>query len=262
MKKAYVQGVGVFGPGLVGWQQCHDVLTGKQPYEQAELPKLLPQRLAAAVRRRTGDYIRLAVEVASEAVDNSDMDPSTLASVFSTSDGDGLIAHNICEAVAQDEPMVSPTQFHNSVANAPAGYWSQAVQSFEPSTSVAGFNHGFAVGMIEAMTQVSMEHRPILLVCHDMRFPEPLNSVRPMTCSFGVAMVLSPQKTDASLCAITASIQRDGGKPTALEDTVLETVRTGNPAARSLVVLQAIANGAGVVELDYPDDGMLRLEFA
>ena len=262
MKKAYVQGVGVLGPGLVGWQQCSDVLTGSQPYEYAELPKLVPQRLAAAVRRRTGDYIRLAVEVASEAVDNSDIDPSTLASVFSTSDGDGLIAHNICEAVAQDEPMVSPTQFHNSVANAPAGYWSQAVQSFEPSTSVAGFNHGFAVGMIEAMVQVTMERRPVLLVSHDVRFPEPLNSARPMASSFGVAMVLSPEKTDASLCAITATIHRDGGKPTVLEDAALESMRTGNPAARSLVALQAIANGGATIELDYPDHDMLRLEFA
>ena len=262
MKKAYVQGVGVLAPGLVGWQQCREVLTGKQPYEPAELPKLVPQRLAAAVRRRTGDYIRLAIEVASEAVDNSDVDPSTLASVFCTSDGDGQIAHNICEAVTHDEPMVSPTQFHNSVANAPAGYWSQAVQSFEPSTSVAGFDHAFAVGMIEAMAQVTMEDRPILLVSHDVRFPEPLHSARPMASSFGVAMVLSPEKTNASLCALTATIHRVSGKPSVFEDAALETVRKGNPAARSLAALQAIANGSGTVELNYPEEDLLRLEFA
>lgn len=262
MKTIYVQGVGVLGPGLVGWPQCSAVLRGEQAYEFAELPKLVPQRLAAAVRRRTGDYIRLAIEVASEAVDNAAIDASTLASVFCTSDGDGQIAHNICDAVTQDEPMVSPTQFHNSVANAPAGYWSQAVQSFEPSTSVAGFDHAFAVGMIEAISQITMEQRPILLVSHDVRFPEPLDSVRPMLSSFGVAMVLSPENNANSLCALSASLHRDKQEPSVLDNKALESVRKGNPAARSLALLQAIAHGQGIAELDYPDDDLLRLEIA
>ena len=37
--------------------------------------------------------------------------------------------HEICETLATAERQVSPTRFHNSVHNAPAGYWSIATQS-------------------------------------------------------------------------------------------------------------------------------------
>ena len=49
--------------------------------------------------------------------------------VFTSSSGDGDNVHEICETLAAADRQVSPTRFHNSVHNAPAGYWSIATRS-------------------------------------------------------------------------------------------------------------------------------------
>ncbi|MCK7498092.1 MAG: beta-ketoacyl synthase chain length factor [Comamonadaceae bacterium] len=126
---AWIDGIGIFAPGLVGWEQARAVLAGAQPYVPAPAPKLAPALLPADVRRRTTDHIRLAVEVGARGGRARPRSmPAPLWSVFSSSDSDGAITHNICEEVARETPEVSPTRFHNSVNNAPAGYWCMAVR--------------------------------------------------------------------------------------------------------------------------------------
>jgi hypothetical protein len=218
----------------------------------------VPALLPADVRRRTTDHARLAVEVASEAVRHAQVDPVNLWSVFATSESDGAICHNICEEVAKDIPEVSPTRFHNSVTNAPAGYWCMAVQSQAPSTSLSGFDASVGVGLIEAGVQVAAEHSSVLLVMHDTPFPEPLHSVRPMSAIFGAALVLAPARSAHSLARLVLAIEPtphalshllDGGKtapafsalPPSMVVAGLDGLRTGNPAARVLPLLAALA---------------------
>jgi hypothetical protein len=45
------------------------------------------------------------------------------ASVFTSSGGDGDVIHHICETLTQPGREVLLTRFHNSVHNAPAGYY-------------------------------------------------------------------------------------------------------------------------------------------
>lgn len=266
MIEFWVEGVGIYAPGLVGWEQAASVLAGRSAYVPETPPKLAPAMLPADVRRRTTDHIRLAVEVASEAVRHAQIDPARLASVFATSDSDGAINHSICEEVAKEKPEVSPTRFHNSVTNAPAGYWCMAVQSREASTSVCGFDASVSVGLLEAGMQVVADRKPILFVVHDAPFPEPLQSVRPMSAPFGAALVLTPGKGDRSLAHLSVAIEPslhalsrlgDGGKTalafvpvgmasrSALTPSMavasLEGLRTGNPSARVLPLLAALA---------------------
>lgn len=241
MTAAWVDGVGIFGPGLVGWPQAAAVLRGEAPYAPGELPKLAPALLPADVRRRTTEHIRLAVEVGAQAVAQAQADGAALWSVFASSESDGAITHNICEEVARDTPEVSPTRFHNSVNNAAAGYWCMAVQSRAPSTSVAGFDASVAVGLLESLVQVQIENTGVLFVAHDTPLPEPLNAVRPMTAIFGAALVLAPQPSARSLMRLAVEIEPRPQSLSRLPDAGLDGLRTGNPAARALPILAALA---------------------
>lgn len=263
MISAWVEGIGIFAPGLIGWPQAAAVLRGETPYAPGVLPKLAPALLPADVRRRTTEHIRLAVEVGAQAVAHAQADGAHLWSVFASSESDGAITHNICEEVARATPEVSPTRFHNSVNNAPAGYWCMAVQSRAPSTSVAGFDASFAVGLLEACAQASLEAQRVLLVAHDTPLPEPLNSARPMTALFGAALVLAPERTTRSLARLVLDIDSNAPALSRLADTGLEGLRTANPVARGLPLLAALARRAAC-ELVLPyvgDQGMrVRLE--
>jgi hypothetical protein len=241
MIELWIEGVGIYAPGLVGWEQAAPVLAGQQPYTPVEPPKLAPVLLPADVRRRTTDHIRLAVEVAGEAVRHAQADAAALWSVFATSESDGAISHNICEEVAKAVPEVSPTRFHNSVTNAPAGYWCMAVQSQAPSTSLSGFDASVGVGLIEAGVQVGAEHCSVLLVTHDAPFPEPLHSVRPICVIFGAALVLAPARSTRSLAHLVIAIEPTLHAQSHLPDAGLDGLRTGNPAARILPLLAALA---------------------
>ncbi len=252
MISVYVEGVGILGPGLTGWPQARVILSGLAPYAAADLPRLSPALLAPDIRRRTGDHIRLAVQVAAEAVEHSGRAAADLASVFATSESDGHVTHAICDAVVQEQPAVSPTKFHNSVTNAPAGYWSMAANSLQPSTSVCGFDASFAVGLLEACAQILIEQREVLLIAHDTQFPEPLHSVRPMSASFGAALVLAQRRSPHSLAKFTVSVLSEAPAETSVPDRQLEALRRGNPAARCLPLLAAVARApANAVVLPY-----------
>ena len=251
MIELWIEGVGIYAPGLVGWEQAAPVLAGRQPYAPVAPPKLAPALLPADVRRRTTDHIRLAIEVAGEAVRHAQADAAALWSVFATSESDGAISHNICEEVAKAVPEVSPTRFHNSVTNAPAGYWCMAVQSHAPSTSLSGFDASFGAGLIEAGVQVSTEACSVLLVAHDAPFPEPLHSVRPMSALFGTALVLAPARSAHSLARLVVAIEPTLGMLSRMGDAGLDGLRAGNPAARALPLLAALARRESI-ELRLP----------
>ena len=237
----WIEGVGIYAPGLVGWERAAAVLAGRAPYEPEAPPKLAPELLPPDVRRRTTEHIRLAVEVATQATRHAQADPALLGTVFATSESDGAINHSICEEVAKDKPEVSPTRFHNSVTTAPAGYWCMAVQSRAPSTSLCAFDASFAAGLVEAGMQVGAEHSTILLVVHDTPFPEPLHSVRPMSALFGMALVLSPVRSVHSLARLALAIEPTLYPLSRMPNAGLDGLRTGNPAARALPLLAALA---------------------
>jgi len=241
MIELWIEGIGIYAPGLVGWEQAAPVLAGRQTYAPSEPPKLAPALLPSDVRRRTTDYIRLAIEVAGEAVRHAQTDAASLWSVFATSESDGAISHNICEEVAKEKPEVSPTRFHNSVTNAPAGYWCMAVKSQAPSTSLSGFDASFSAGLIEAGVQVGAERCHVLLVAHDVPFPEPLHSVRPMNALFGAALVLAPARSTQSLARLEIAIEPTLHALSRMPGADLDGLRTGNPAARGLPLLAALA---------------------
>jgi hypothetical protein len=242
--RVFLEGIGLCGPGLQGWQASAAVLAGTQSYRPAPLVVPPAALLPANERRRAVPTVKLALAVGVEALASAGRDAVEVASVFTSSSADGETINEILQALATDEREISPTRFHNSVHNAPSGYWSIATHSQEPSTSLCGFDASFAAGLIEAFGQAAVERRPILLVAYDIPYLPPLDAVRPLRTAFATALVLAPQRTDRTLAGFEIALDhQQGSAASTMRDAGLETLRTGSPAARSLPFLAALARG-------------------
>ena len=261
--KLWVQGAGLLGPGLSSWAASLDVLRGLQPLAASPTVLPAPLRLPAAERRRAGASVKLALAVADEAVTQAQIDPTTLATVFTSSSGEGANCHALCETLATPAPMVSPTRFTNSVHNAAAGCWHIAVGSRASSTSLCAFDGSFGAGLIEAATSVALAGAPILLVASESPYPEPLGRTRPLPDHFGLALVLTPTETAQSIAALSIELVSADQPASSCDDPALEALRRAVPSAAALPLLVALARGGepGAVVLDYLDATRLRVEF-
>jgi beta-ketoacyl synthase-like protein len=256
---ASIESVGVLGPGLPDWPTAMRVLTGVSSWQP--VPPMLPPPLSlpSAERRRTGDVVRLTLAVGLEATARAGTDPATLPAIFSSSGSDAQNCHEICEVLASTERQLSPTRFHNSVHNAPAGYWGIATGCRAAANSLCAHDASFGAGLLEALCQVAVDHTPVLLIAYDTSYPEPMRTVRPIPYAFGVALLLAPARQAAAVPHIelswsTACADR-------MEDHALEQLRGSVPAARSLPLLELLARGAnGCVRLDYLDGARIELK--
>lgn len=250
---ARVLGVGVWGPGLEGWAASRAILAGDAPYVARDTPPPPPAILPPTERRRAGPVVRLALAVAQEAAVASGLAPGSLRSVFGSSNGDGVVVGGILDALAggaAGERVVSPTQFHNSVHNAAAGYWSIAHGSRQPATCLGAHDWTWAASLLKAMVEVAATKEAVLLCCYDHPLPPPLDVLRPTGAAFGVGLVLAPAGSGRAL-----SVALEAG-PVPPPDAVLPGLE-GNAAARALPLLRALARGetAGHV-LQYLDGGL------
>ena len=257
--KVYLDAVSLYGPGLPGWDASLPLLRGETSYSGGDLPAFASALLPATERRRAGKSVKLAIEIAQQAAQQCGIDPATPAMVFASSSGDTDVLSAICESLAGDDRLISPTRFHNSVHNAPAGYWSIAVGSRQPSNSIACREITAAAGLLEAATQCVVEQTPVLLAVYDIPFPFPMNAAEPITTAFGSALVLQPHATAHSRFSLDLELI-PGTSAAPACDGALESLRRGVPAARLLPLLQLLANDMdGTVQLDYIEPHALRL---
>jgi hypothetical protein len=258
----YVDGVGLLAPGLPGWQAARAVLSGETPYVADEMPRPSTDLLPPAERRRCGDIARLALHVGVEALAACDARAAELPTVFASSSGNGEVLHQICETLAGPARDVSPTRFHNSVHNAPAGYWGIATGSREASTSLCARAGSFAAALLEAALQAAAERRRVLLVAYDLPNPPPLDAVIPTVAPCGVALLLGHEASASSLARLDLAVTDEGGA-TPLADDGLERLRTGNSAGCSLPLLAALAGRrAAQLRLEYLPDLTLAVAVA
>ncbi|MCU7935711.1 MAG: beta-ketoacyl synthase chain length factor [Candidatus Thiodiazotropha sp. (ex Dulcina madagascariensis)] len=260
MIKVRLHSVGILAPGLAGWRETASLLRKETAYTASELSPLKPASLKPNERRRTTNTIKLALQAADEALKQWP-DPQQLISVFSSSEGDLTIVDQICTALSQQERPVSPTQFHNSVHNAPAGYWSIGAGSRQASTSLGGLDGCFAAALLEASVQTLTEGKPALMVCYDLPPPKPLADFIHLRDPIAVALLLSAENTPGDVLADIALQPGLGAEENRMTDDTLETLRLAAPAGRSLPLLQAVANRtAAKLSLPYLPDLDLHLE--
>ncbi|MES1191826.1 MAG: beta-ketoacyl synthase chain length factor [Steroidobacter sp.] len=236
---SHIEAISFVAPGLPDWSHASAVLRGEQPCAASELAAYQPNLLPPNERRRASPTVRMAFRIAEELINSSRQDAAQLACVFSSSDGDLAIAQRICNALAESTRMVSPTDFHNSVHNAAAGYWSIAANAKGPATAISAFDDSFAIGLLEAHAMVQVEKQSTLLVVYDVPAPMPLHASRPLGIAAGVGLLVTPHRTAASIAAFQCDA--GDGNGTRCDDAAIESLRISNPAARSLPLLQAIA---------------------
>lgn len=237
----WIEAVGIAAPGLPNWQAAREILRGDVAYAATELPPHAPQLLPPNERRRATQTVRIAFQAAEDAMRSTSIAPATLATVFASSDADLNIIHRISTALAQTPRLVSPTDFHNSVHNAAAGYWSIAVGARAPSSTISAYDFSFAAGLDEACSLVRVDGLDTLLVTFDVPPPQPLYEKRPIACSAAVALVLTRTQTTASLAKLRCS---QVVEPHAHSATpALEELRRSNPASAALPLLELLAQG-------------------
>jgi len=256
---AQIEGIGVLGPGLESWSGAIALLDGSAAYVPQPTVLPVPDGLPPAERRRLGRVVKLALGVGLQATTAAAVDAARLPAVFASSGGDGHNCHEICDALSQEERLISPTRFHNSVHNAAAGYWSIATGSTAASNAVCAYDASFGAGLLEAVTQVVVERAPVLLVAYDAQYPPPLFAKRPIPEAFGMACVLAPVGEVGARPRLTVSFSEAPGDR--MGNAAFESLRASIPAARSLPLLYQLAvRQPAVVNIDYLDGRSLAVE--
>lgn len=256
---AAVERVALLGPGLSDWAGASAVLAGARPHAYAPTAVPAPALLPPNERRRSGLAVKISLAVGAAALEGHDA--ARIDTVFASSSADGDTCHAICEQLAGADRMISPTRFHNSVHNAPSGYWSIATRCMAPSTSLCGYDASFGAGLLEALAFLRAHGRPVLLVAYDAPYPEPLLAKRPVRDPFGVALLLAPEPGAGALARLEATLA--DGAPDTLADAGLEALRRTVPSARSLPLLALLARRArGRVLIEYLNGPQLALEVA
>ena len=261
MLAATIEGIGLLGPGLNGWTQGRQVFMGDIAHASSATEFPVATSLPPSERRRASRATKLVLAVGLEASAAAGLDASSLATVFASSGGDGYNCHEICQMLASNDRQLSPTRFHNSVHNAPAGYWSIASGSMAPSSVICAHDASFGAGLLEAMSQVTTTGERCLLIAYDTDYPQPIRVVRPVPDAFGIALVLNRRVAGSGNRALaTIELQLTHSASESLGDPSLENLRRAIPAARGLPILEAITGEAPrTVVIDYLDDIALSI---
>lgn len=256
-----IESAALLGPGLAGWPAARGVLAGEHAYARSPAAIPAPALLPPNERRRSGLGVRVALATGTAALEGGRREAATLATVFASSSADGDTCHAICEQLAGAERLISPTRFHNSVHNAPAGYWSIATHSMAPSTSLCAYDASFGAGLLEACAYVHSRAEAVLLVAYDAPYPEPLRTKRPVSDPFGVALLLAPAPSPGALADLELAVA--GGPPARMADAGLEALRQSIPSARCLPLMRLLAcGGAGSAAIEYLDGLSLQARVA
>lgn len=241
--QVYVEGIGLWSATLADFA----ALKAQERGETVLPPPARPAAttLPANERRRAPESVLLAVEVAGQAVAMSGLAAAELPCVFSSAYGDQLISDYMCTTLAHAPTELSPTRFHNSVHNAPAGYWTIATGCHAPSSAITAGHASFGAGLLEAATLCATEHQPVLLVCSDIAGHGPLGEMSGTRISFGCALVLSPRQGERSLARLDLMLEPHAGS------MLHPAPRTGawqeaNPmASAAWPLMQNLARGDG-----------------
>jgi hypothetical protein len=235
-----VAGIGAFLPGAADWPSLREILLGQRGLDAGAPSKPAAGILPAAERRRAPLGVLLAAEVAQQACRMAACEPTGLACVFASTYGEIAITDYVCTTLASTPQELSPTKFHNSVLNAPAGYWTIATGCTAASSAVSAYRHSVATGLLEAASIACSETTPVLFVLEDVAATGPLVDVLRSDTPFGMALVLTPADTRAQirldLCAAHADAPLPDPTP------VLRAAARGNATgAQALALLLALA---------------------
>jgi hypothetical protein len=236
----HIGGIGLWTPGLADWSAFSRAVE-RDDFTMPEMPsRPAPAALPPTERRRAPEPVLIASEAAGQAIAMAQCDASMLASVFASTHGDLAITDEMCETLAREPRELSPIRFHNSVHNAPAGYWTVAAHCHAPATAISAGRASFAAGLLEAAIEVAAEGESVLLAAYDIAARGPLAEVAPSALPFAAAFVLSAA---ANECTIARLALRTMPRTVAPSDVPpsLAPLRSNPMGAQTLPLLVALA---------------------
>jgi len=209
--RAWIEGIGIWAPTLPDWPAACMAWRGGAlpPGPGARLPA--PGELPPAERRRAPASVALALEAARQAVTASGRPGHELLSVFTSAHGDQPVIDQLCQTLAEQPLLVSPTRFIHSIHNAASGAWSQVHACHRGSTAISAGEHSFAHGLLEALVQCTSQRSPVLLVAFDTAAAGPLAQLVPARAPMAVALVLAAEPLQTE--ALALDWQVDAGRP-------------------------------------------------
>ena len=251
--RVFIEAISASAPGAPDWPALRELLfDGEWEHDPGWAP------VATCLSPRQAKRMSLQTSLALSATEGIvDGIAENAAWVFASSIGEGQTLHDILEALCEDEILIQPTKFQNSVHNAALGQWTIAAKETGPATSIAAFDHTVGAGLLKAIMQITLEQRSVGLVLFDAPLPPPLDEKRPLGVPMAFALALSPECTDSTIAQIDWRVGGDApSDPTTRAGLALK--RTGNPIAAAMPLLEVVALGGGSCVLDA--GGACRLE--
>ena len=262
MTPVAIESVGLCAPGVPDWRTARVELAAGARLTLGAVPRLTAGALPPTERRRANGASRWALEAAADAVrELAPGDVAALATVFASADGDGEVLCTVLRDLAQEKVLLSPTTFHNSVFNAPAGYWSLAAKAPSASTTICAAEATVAQGLVEAATQVALTHAPVLLVAYDLPFPAGAPIGTRVVAPFACALRLAPDDAGGATHGRIVSLDIEAGGGAAAAAAV-DSAFAANAAACALPLLVAIASRReSIVRLPWLDGDRLEVRW-
>lgn len=242
-----IAGIGAWTRGAPDWASLRAILRGESGWREDAPAKPAASILPPGERRRAPESVLLAAEIAGQACAAARIEPASLPCVFASTHGELSITDYMCSTLAAAPRELSPTKFHNSVHNAPAGYWTIAAQCMAGSSAVTGHHASFGAGLLEAAALAIADGTPVLFAAYDIASSGPLAEMTRTTRMFGAALVLTPA-TNTARAQVSLAL-RAGDAPVTSAPACMAELANDNPLdAHALAFLNALA-----------DDGSTRL---
>lgn len=262
-----VASIGAWGSYFDSWDALQALLQGGPlPDVKNKGPK--PAVIPANERRRAPLPVRLAVESSWQATQSAGIDPDSLTCVFVSGLGDTDLTDYMCKTLASEHKALSPTKFHNSVHNAPAGYWTISTNTMRAANSVAGYQQSVSLTLLEAMVQCEAEDVPMLVTFYDAPVASVLEPILSNQQAFAFSLVIYPMSADAQGIALSATVNEAAQSdwPTlACENAYLNELYAHNPSAKVLslaTLLSQPADRAGDINMPLSNGTSLTVKRA
>jgi hypothetical protein len=200
-----------------------------------------PQSLPANERRRASQVVRLTLACAERALASCPFPVDRLRMVFASDEGTGEVCQQMLETLATTR-QVSPLLFHNSVHNAPSGYFSIAHRNRQSATSVSLGAQSFAAGLLCAATEARTTGQPVLLLAYDPEMTDPLNGLLPIGQATASAWIIATKGSSTSepMASFALSLHPAPGGDAPARPGWLPAAWAANSSAEALVALSLL----------------------
>lgn len=242
--KCKVAGIGAWGNYFDSWQSLQALFSGDTlPESSNKGPK--PSVIPANERRRAPLPVRLAVESSWQATQAANVSPDSLTCVFVSGLGDTDLTDYMCRTLASEHKALSPTKFHNSVHNAPAGYWTISTQTMTAANSVAGYEQSVSLALLEAIVQCESEGVPLLVTFYDAPVADVLRPILHNQHAFAFSLIIYPDSADIEGVSLSVTVhdspveQWPGLRS---NSEYLFSLYSDNPSARILSLAELISD--------------------